>query len=348
MDQEKIGKFIAKCRKDKKMTQRELADKLNITDRAISNWETGRRMPDISFFKPLCEILDISVNELINGEKITKNKMVATSDEIIIHTLSINKKIQKKSKYIIRVSLIILTGLITIMINYYHHLYPKFDIYNIAVSQSNNEEKLKKQLSDKNYNIYYYGIDSVQLCDGKEICYELKVALNKKQINMEKIKKYFESQYTIQNLKRHIMYDGGTTIYSTNRYTTIFCNTLKNKDVYIGTSDMLNRLNGSFCDKEENTTKTFIRTYYVISATDDDDEDNINVTLKNFQGDTALVKIDKSSNIIVGNTYEFTFLNYYEFTDTIQNIFEYSTLIHIQKTDKIGLEQINEPISINE
>lgn len=47
------------------MTQQELADLLNVTDRAISNWENGRRMPDVTFFKPLCEILDISVNELV-------------------------------------------------------------------------------------------------------------------------------------------------------------------------------------------------------------------------------------------------------------------------------------------
>mgnify|MGYP001851850077 FL=1 len=72
MNQVKIGKFIAKLRKEKKMTQQELADLLNVTDRAISNWENGRRMPDVTFFKPLCEILDISVNELVAGERISK------------------------------------------------------------------------------------------------------------------------------------------------------------------------------------------------------------------------------------------------------------------------------------
>ena len=54
MNQEKIGKFIAQCRKEKKMTQSELAEKLNVTDRSVSNWENGRNMPDLSLFKPIC------------------------------------------------------------------------------------------------------------------------------------------------------------------------------------------------------------------------------------------------------------------------------------------------------
>lgn len=73
MNQEKIGKFIAECRK-KKMTQNELAKKLGVTNRSISNWETGKNMPDLSLFKPLCEILNITINELLSGEKVDKEK----------------------------------------------------------------------------------------------------------------------------------------------------------------------------------------------------------------------------------------------------------------------------------
>lgn len=64
MEQAKVEKFIAECRKNKKMTQAELAEKLNITDRAISKWETGKGMPDSSIMLELCNELDISVNEL--------------------------------------------------------------------------------------------------------------------------------------------------------------------------------------------------------------------------------------------------------------------------------------------
>ena len=70
MDQEKIGRFIQKLRKEKNITQKELADKLLVTENAIGNWENGRRMPDYSILKELCEILDTNVNELLSGEKI--------------------------------------------------------------------------------------------------------------------------------------------------------------------------------------------------------------------------------------------------------------------------------------
>ena len=67
MDQIKIGKFISECRKKQNLTQSELADKLGITDRAVSKWETGRAMPDSSLMLELCEILKITVNDLLSG-----------------------------------------------------------------------------------------------------------------------------------------------------------------------------------------------------------------------------------------------------------------------------------------
>ena len=70
MDQIKIGKFIAECRKKNNLTQMQLAEKLNITDRAISKWENGKAMPDSSIMLDLCNELKISVNELLSGEMI--------------------------------------------------------------------------------------------------------------------------------------------------------------------------------------------------------------------------------------------------------------------------------------
>ena len=69
MNNLKIGKFIAACRKEKCFTQAQLAEMLNITDRAVSKWETGKSMPDVSIMLELCGILDIEVNELLNGER---------------------------------------------------------------------------------------------------------------------------------------------------------------------------------------------------------------------------------------------------------------------------------------
>jgi transcriptional regulator with XRE-family HTH domain len=70
MDQIKIGKFIASCRKEKGMTQAYLAEKLGISDRAVSKWETGKSLPDTGIMLELCELLNINVNELLSGEKI--------------------------------------------------------------------------------------------------------------------------------------------------------------------------------------------------------------------------------------------------------------------------------------
>ena len=106
MNQEKIGKFIAKIRKEKKMTQQELADKLNVTDRAIGNWENGRRMPDVVFYKPLSEILDISLNELLSGERIKESELKEKTDEVLNNTIKYSTNRIKKIKKIIIVSIV--------------------------------------------------------------------------------------------------------------------------------------------------------------------------------------------------------------------------------------------------
>ena len=101
MNQEKIGKFIAICRKKQKMTQSELAEKLGVTDKSISNWENGRNMPDLSLFKPLCELLDITINDLISGEKVSKDKYQEKLEENMISTIDYtNKKVLEKNNLI--------------------------------------------------------------------------------------------------------------------------------------------------------------------------------------------------------------------------------------------------------
>lgn len=70
MDQVKIGRFIAECRKNKKMTQAELAEKLNVTDKSVSKWECGTCLPNVSLYKDLCEILDITLNDLLDRKSV--------------------------------------------------------------------------------------------------------------------------------------------------------------------------------------------------------------------------------------------------------------------------------------
>lgn len=101
MNQEKIGKFIASCRKEKNITQQELAEKLGVSDRTIGNWENGRNMPDLSLFKPLCKELDITLNDLMSGEKVDRKEYQEKLEENIINTIDYtNKKIAKRNYFI--------------------------------------------------------------------------------------------------------------------------------------------------------------------------------------------------------------------------------------------------------
>lgn len=97
MDQIKIGKFIAECRKEKNLTQMQLAEKLGITDKAISKWERGITMPDSSIMLELCAILGISVNELLSGEKINMENNNQKNEQIL---LDMAKEIERKNKTI--------------------------------------------------------------------------------------------------------------------------------------------------------------------------------------------------------------------------------------------------------
>ena len=87
MDQIKIGKFIAERRKKVNLTQMQLAEKLNITDRAISKWETGKSMPDSSIMLELCDVLKISVNDLLSGEVVTMDNYSKESENNLLEAM---------------------------------------------------------------------------------------------------------------------------------------------------------------------------------------------------------------------------------------------------------------------
>lgn len=96
MDQIKIGKFIAECRKKNNLTQMQLAEKLNITDRAISKWENGKGMPDSSIMLDLCNELKISVNELLSGEVLEMNSYNAKLEQNLIEMVKQKEQSDKK------------------------------------------------------------------------------------------------------------------------------------------------------------------------------------------------------------------------------------------------------------
>ena len=115
MNQEVIGKFIAECRKEKNMTQQELADKLGVTDRAISHWENGRRLPDYSLLKDLCDVLSISINELFSGEKISKEDYETKAEENMSKLINDNYSEKKKINWIIAISVAVVYLSISIL-----------------------------------------------------------------------------------------------------------------------------------------------------------------------------------------------------------------------------------------
>ena len=118
MNQVKIGKFISECRKNKKMTQAELAEKLNITDRAISKWETGKGMPDTSIMLDLCKELGITVNELLSGEMIEMNNYDKKAEELLLQMAK--KEEEQNRKLLVSMYVILFTCmaffLITVLI----------------------------------------------------------------------------------------------------------------------------------------------------------------------------------------------------------------------------------------
>ena len=119
MDQIKIGKFILELRKEKNMTQQELANVLGVTDRAISKWENGRGLPELSLLKPLCDTLNITINELLSGEKLNKAEYINKSEENIIKTINYTEKklnkTKKTFKIIITIILIVIISLVVLL-----------------------------------------------------------------------------------------------------------------------------------------------------------------------------------------------------------------------------------------
>ena len=97
MEQSKIGKLIAECRKQKNLTQLQLAEKLGITDKAISKWERGIALPDTSIMLELCDILGITVHELLSGEKISMENNNQKNEQLL---LDMAKELEKKNQII--------------------------------------------------------------------------------------------------------------------------------------------------------------------------------------------------------------------------------------------------------
>ena len=174
MNQDKIGKFIAELRKDKNMTQIELAEKLGVSDRSVSKWENGRGMPDLSLFKPLCDVLDISINELLNGEKIKEVEYQKKLEENFINVIIDDKKKNKKRNRILLIAIIVIP-LLFLAIQYFYNTFEldvKYDErtmkcnfneqtlnYNIIGNSVLNTNYIEKEINNTKYYIFHSSVN---------------------------------------------------------------------------------------------------------------------------------------------------------------------------------------------
>ena len=104
MDQIKIGKFIAQRRKQENLTQMQLAERLGITDRAVSKWETGKALPDSSLMLMLCDVLKITVNDLLSGEVVSMDNYQEKSQQMLLEMI---KEKEEKDKMLLRAELLV-------------------------------------------------------------------------------------------------------------------------------------------------------------------------------------------------------------------------------------------------
>ena len=91
MDQTRSRSYISVLRKEKGLTQKALAEQIGISDKTVSKWETGNGMPDIAYLSPLCEVLDINVNELLSGEKLPSEEYLGKAEENMKHLMQGNQ-----------------------------------------------------------------------------------------------------------------------------------------------------------------------------------------------------------------------------------------------------------------
>lgn len=130
MEQQMIGKFISTCRKEKGLTQMQLAEKLNITNRAISKWETGKSMPDVSLMLDLCNILGITVNELLSGERIAMENYQKRAEENLMELQSKKEKVQREYNSILKI-LIAAFSLLFVLNMVLNYFFPEIDFNNL-------------------------------------------------------------------------------------------------------------------------------------------------------------------------------------------------------------------------
>ena len=136
MDATKCGAFIAKLRNEREMTQKDLSEVLNVSDKAISRWETGKGYPDVSSLMALSEFFSVSVNELLSGKRIDIEKLSTTADENVLEAIRKNERANEKQVAIYTLLLIIAISpvLIILVKNLFEAFKTEIEVENILTS----------------------------------------------------------------------------------------------------------------------------------------------------------------------------------------------------------------------
>lgn len=314
MDYKKIGDLIKEKRVKKNLTQKELADILYITDRAVSKWERGKSLPDISMLKKICEVLSIDINDMLEIKKKDEHKI-------------------KRNVTIFLLGFLILLMLFLILI-----------VNNTILDNENNTKFCNKDLktyyidNKNNRTIFLNCIDNVYI-EGKDLRWLL-------------TSQNFDLELYLNSIKNaNYLYDGGSVLYKGDNYSFLKCNSLNgNKDIIIGDTNL--EIQDSFCqnnykEHERCIYTDFFRVVDILDSYGSDDDRYVFVTLDQYQNLNPInVKISKGFIDVLekGEYYEFKFMYYnpndYKISGYYDIFYNYE-LINISKTDKRGLEQVS-------
>ena len=214
MDYYRIGSFIAKARKEKKLTQKELADILHITDRAVSKWERGKGCPDISLLEDLSKILDVSIIEILKGEQ-TNKKTKINNEELIYSMNYVEMNVKEKVSSIFNIASIIIIILISLVILFYNikiNFYLNQNYYtNMAYSDEDSIDKFSNV--ENELNIISNDSGNYSTDEYKAIMSYVNDIKNNNDIDSD-YKLFIKKNYTYQDMRDFIVKtDTNTNIY---------------------------------------------------------------------------------------------------------------------------------------
>lgn len=312
MNQEEIGKFIAKMRKEKNLTQLDLANYLNVSINAVSKWERGICLMDMALLKPLCAKLDISVNELLSARKLDENNYQKVSEDVIFNIVKEREKYKKIYKIYLTILIIVTLLVIFFLIGFkYGKIYEK-EVYISAEFTNIQNSYLKEYYQDSNSILYYYGIDDIKINEDMS----LKDYLQKRGKN---IWNGIDELLKHAKITKRDNLEDGTTINYINDVAITKCS---NQDVFITSS---NNLPKGMCGNE------LSKTYYVNKIKKDKDGCYELELSWDIGEEKELVKIRSKENLEENKFYEFVFLANDNNFQSIKEVFNKASLLEIKE-----------------